>query len=430
MNPCAASGRRLQSNAPSLPRHVTPSSPPPSPEPAAPTPLPSLHATVFLLAVAGFFGGAALRICDGLLPRLAHDFSTTAGAAGQVVLVFSIAYAAMQLVFGPLGDRFGKARLMMVALVGCALLSLLAALAQSLPQLLAARVGWGMAAAGVVPLAIALIGDSVPYEERQATLARLLMGTLSGMVGGQLAGGLFADAGLGWRGAFLVMAVGYGLIAALLLSRLRHFPVPPRPAGNAFAVFGRQVSAVLGVRWTWWVLAATFAEGVFLLGPLAYIPAMLHQRFGLALSAASALVALYAVGGLVYAVGARHFVRRLGERRMVRAGGWIMGAGYLLWLLSPIGWTAAPVALAVGFGTYLYHNTLQTHATQLAPSARGTAVALFAFCLFMGQAVGVSLAGWSFDHAGMAALLLPPALAMPIAGELFARAQRRRAAAG
>ena len=402
------------------------SNPPPAATAAAAGPA-SLHATVLLLSAAAFFSGAALRICDGLLPRLASDFGITAGAAGQVVIVFSIAYGAMQLVFGPLGDRFGKARLVCVALVGCALLSAVAALAQGFAQLLAARVGWGMAAAGVIPLAMAWIGDAVPYEERQATLARLLMGTLSGMMGGQLAGGLFADLAPGWRGAFWAMALGYGLIAVLLLTRLRPFPATVRPAGSAFGAFAVQVRAVLGTRWTWWVLAAAFVEGVFLLGPMAYLPAMLHQRFALALSAASALIALYAVGGLVYALAARHLVRRLGERRMVRAGGWIMGAGYLLWLVSPWGWTAAPVALAVGFGTYLYHNTLQTHATQMAPTARGTAVALFASCLFTGQAVGVTLAGWSFDHFGVAALLLPAVAALPLAGEMFAGALRRRA---
>ena len=91
-------------------------------------------------------------------------------------------------------------------------------------------------------------------------------------------------------------------------------------------------------------------------------------------------------------------------------------------------WTAGPVALLVGFGTYLFHNTLQTNATQMAPTARGTGVALFASCFFVGQAIGVSLAGLAFDHAGAAALLLPPALALPLAGIAFARALARRGA--
>lgn len=389
----------------------------------------TVHATVLLLAAAAFLSGAALRICDGLLPRLAHDFGVTPGVAGRVVTTFSIAYSVMQLVFGPLGDRLGKARMVCVAVVGCALLALAAALAGGLQLLLAARIGWGMAAAGVIPLAMAWIGDAVPLEERQPTLARLLLGTLSGMMAGQLAGGLFGDGAAGWRGAFLAMAAGYAAVAALLLSRLRAITAASGPAPSQRVPIQRQWATVLGTPWSWRVLGAGFAEGVFLLGPMAYLPAMLHQRFGLTLAAASGLLALYAVGGLAYAVAARTLVHRLGQVRMVAVGGWIMGLGYLAWLASPLVWTAGPVALLVGFGTYLYHNTLQTHATQMAPAARGTSVALFAFCLFFGQAVGVTLAGLAFDHLGRVPLLLAPALALPVAGIAFAHALRRHLAA-
>lgn len=379
-----------------------------------------------LLSAASFLSGIALRICDSLLPRLSQDFSITAGTAGQVVLTFSIAYSLMQLVFGPLGDRFGKARMVTLALAGCALLSLSASLAPGFDWLLAARTGWGMAAAGVIPLAMAWIGDAVPYDERQATLARLLMGTLSGMIVGQLAGGLFAESGWGWRGAFLTLAAGYTLICAFLVIFLRRIPSTAPSTTGGWLQSLRQVRLVLVTPWTWRVLAACFAEGVLLLGAMAFLPTYLHQRFGMSLVMASVMLALYAVGGLIYAIWARNIIASLGERGMVRVGGWLMGLGFVVWWLSPMAWTAGLVALVVGFGTYLYHNTLQTHATQMAPQARGTAVAMFAFCLFFGQAVGVTLAGYALDHLGAAVLLLVPAVGLPLAGEGFARALARR----
>jgi predicted MFS family arabinose efflux permease len=382
--------------------------------------------TIFLLSCAAFFSGAALRICDSLLPRLGHDFDRTPGAAGRVIISFSIAYGLMQLLFGPLGDRYGKARLVCVALFGCTAGALVSALAPSFDALVLARIGWGMAAAGVIPLAMAWIGDTVPYELRQATLAKLLTGTLSGMMAGQLAGGLFGDSALGWRGAFFTLSAGYLTVAVLLLILLRSTPVPSVAQAPARLDFVAQLRSVLRVPWARVVLIAVMAEGIFLLGPMAYLPSYLHQRYGLSLSAASALIALYAVGGLVYAVTARRLVRRLGERRMVFVGGLLMGVGYLAWWLSPLWALAGPIALLVGFGTYLYHNTLQTHATQMVPSVRGTAVALFAFCLFVGQAIGVTLAGYAFDHLGHAPLLLAPALALPLAGWGFAWALGRR----
>ncbi len=394
--------------------------------PQSPAPAPRADTTVTLLAAAAFFSGAALRICDSLLPRLASDFSMTPGAAGRVIIGFSVAYGLMQLVFGPLGDRYGKARLVCVALFGCTAGALASALAPGFGTLVLARVAWGMAAAGIIPVAMAWIGDAVPYEQRQATLARFLTGTLSGMMAGQLAGGLFADSAAGWRGAFLSISAGFLVVALLMLARIRSAPPPVLVAGRGRAGFVPQLRTVLQVPWARVVLASALAEGVFLLGPMSYLPAYLHQRFELTLTTASALLALYALGGLVYALTARPIVRRFGERRMAWSGGTLMGAGFLAWLVSPFWQLAGPIALLVGFGTYLFHNTLQTHATQMAPTVRGTSVALFAFCLFVGQAIGVSGAGFLLDHYGPAPLLLVPALALPLAGWGFAHALKRR----
>ena len=388
---------------------------------------PRADASVRLLAAAAFFSGAALRICDSMLPRLGRDFGITPGAAGQVIIGLAIAYGLMQLVFGPLADRYGKARLICAALFGSSVGALACALAPGFGTLVVLRVGWGMAAAGIIPLAMAWIGDAVPYEQRHATLARFLTGTLSGMMAGQLAGGLFADSAAGWRGAFLALALGDAVVAVMLLARIRSATAPALAAPESHRTgFVRQLRSVLQIRWVRVVLAAAGAEGVFLLGPMSYLPAYLHQRFQLSLTAASALIACHALGGLLYAVSARPIVRRFGERRMVLAGGVLMGAGYLAWLLSPLWQLAGPIALLVGFGTYLFHNTLQTHATQMAPALRGTAVALFAFCLFVGQGLGVTVAGFAYDHLGATPLLLVPALALPLVGWAFASALKRR----
>jgi predicted MFS family arabinose efflux permease len=88
------------------------------------------------------------------------------------------------------------------------------------------------------------------------------------------------------------------------------------------------------------------------------------------------------------------------------------------------------VALLVGFGTYLFHNTLQTHATQMMPAVRGTSVALFASCFFFGQAIGALWAGPAFDHLGAVPLLLIPAVLLPLLTWWFAIGLRRRAEIG
>ncbi|MFS2102538.1 MFS transporter [Variovorax sp. Varisp85] len=386
--------------------------------------------TVPLLAGAAFFSAAALRICDAMLPRLASDFSVTPGTAGQVIIWFAVAYGLVQLLFGPMGDRYGKARLVRLALAGCAGASLASALAPDFQVLVWTRVAWGIAAAGVIPLAMAWIGDTVPYDQRQVTLARLLTGTISGMMAGQLAGGFFAESAVGWRAAFLSLSVGYSVVALLLMAQARqvHASIAAPVAAASRVPMSQQLLYVLRLPWARVVLLAVLAEGFFLLGPLSYLPTYLHVRHELPLSTASALAALNAVGGLVYAFTARHIVARFGEWRMVLAGGWLMGIGFLAWWISAGPLLSGLIALVVGFGTFLYHNTLQTHATQMAPAARGTSVAVFASFLFTGQALGVTAAGYVVDRFGFTPVLLSAAVALPFVGRSFARGLQRRSA--
>ncbi|MDA7419005.1 MFS transporter [Xenophilus arseniciresistens] len=379
-------------------------------------------APVHLLAAAAFCSTAALRVCDPLLPRLATEFQRSTGETARLIVAFSVAYGLAQLLSGPLADRFGKQRLLVCAVAACGLCAMSAALADSFDTLLVWRAAWGVAAAGIVPLAMAWIGDAVAYEARQATLARLLMGTLSGMVFGQLLGGFLADSAWGWRGAFAVLGLAYGMVGALLWRNASQAGTQTPAAG------GGGLGAVLAQPWARVVLSAVFIEGLFLLGALSYLPSYLHVRQGLSLPVAAGICALYAVGGLAYVAWARRIVGALGEVRMVALAGLLMAAALGgLWLL-PLAWTAAALALLLGFGTYLFHSTLQTLATQMAPLARGSAMSLFSFSLFGGQALGAMAFGGTIDRQAYATLLLLPAAALAATGLGFAASLRRRRA--
>jgi predicted MFS family arabinose efflux permease len=63
-------------------------------------------------------------------------------------------------------------------------------------------------------------------------------------------------------------------------------------------------------------------------------------------------------------------------------------------------------------GFYMLHNTLQTNATQMAPTRRGTAVALFAGIFFLGQSAGVAMAGRLVEAIGTDWMLTMSALAL------------------
>src|SRR5690349_12292949 len=95
--------------------------------------LPSLP--LGLLAAAGFLSSAGARIIDPLLAAIAHDFGTSVPAVSVVVAAFTLPYGLCQLVLGPAGDRFGKLRLMLLALLGYALFTGACGLARDLTAL-------------------------------------------------------------------------------------------------------------------------------------------------------------------------------------------------------------------------------------------------------------------------------------------------------
>jgi predicted MFS family arabinose efflux permease len=124
---------------------------------------------------------------------------------------------------------------------------------------------------------------------------------------------------------------------------------------------------------------------------------------------------------VLYAVGAKRFVASLGERGLAVGGGLVLAAGYLSLAFAPAPWATLPGILLIGVGFYMLHNTLQVNATQMAPAARGSAMSLFALCLFTGQSVGVWLSGMVVDAYGTEPVFIAVALGLALLGWNFRR---------
>jgi predicted MFS family arabinose efflux permease len=337
--------------------------------------------------MAAFGSMAAMRLCDAMLPALGRSFEVTTSQAAATVSAFAIGYGLMQLFAGALGDRLGKPRVIAWAALCCGAAGWLASCAPTLALLVVGRVLMGACAAGVIPLAMAWIGDHVALAQRQVVLARLLNYTLAGMMTGAWAGGVLADA-VGWRGAFAL--IGLVLVGAGLGVRRRVGRGRATAAREAEGPHWAIVGTVLGQSDARRLYAITLAEGALVFGVLAFVPAMLHDRFALPLSWAGGVLALFGLGGLAYARAARWLVPRCGRALLAVLGGGVMGVAFVGLGLLPWWWAVVPACLASGFGYYLLHGTLQTCATELSAGARATAVSLFACALFLGQSAGVA----------------------------------------
>jgi len=391
---------------------------------------PATRRSILLLSFATFSSMAAQRICDAMLPELSRVFAVGLAQAAQVVSVFAIAYGAAQLFYGPLGDRMGKFRVITFATLGCSIGSVLAVFAGTLDALVFARLLMALGAAALIPLTMAWVGDTVPADQLQEMLTRTGLGSTLGIVGGQLVGGLLTDA-LGWRWAFVFMTLLFAVVGSLLyldLRRQRLVPakVEPHHSPALRPGFVKQAVLIVTGRWSRIILLLALVEGAAGFGVLAIWASHLHRSLGLSLSMAGAIVALFGLGGMLYMAMGRRLIRRFGQPGLVWIGGAIVGMSALGLAYTPHWGPALPASLLAGFGFFMFHNTMQANATQMAPQARGTAVSLFSSALFMGQSIGVVLAASLIDRIGSSAVIALGGAVMALEGVYFSWALRQR----
>ena len=319
-----------------------------------------------------------------------------------------------QPILGALGDSLGKARIIKITLGLLALCLAATAFAPSLDALFIARIVGGAAGGGIIPLAFALVGDRVSFEERQIALSRVLTAVIAGQMTGSVGSGLIASY-FGWR---VAMMGGTGLaLAALALTLWQLHPRtnverPPFQPLRMFDGYGQ----VFANPKTIVCFTAVFIEGIVVFGLFPYIAVMLEKRGAGGLKEAGFVLSGFAIGGLVYTAFVRVMLLKLGLYNLIRAGAFLSGLGFVV--LSPEwSWPVEmAVFVAIGAGFYMIHNSLQTQATELAPDSRASAVAAHAFFFFLGQAAGPLIYGFSLERFGTQATLVAAGLTFALTG--------------
>ncbi|MDA0632920.1 MFS transporter [Nonomuraea sp. MCN248] len=336
------------------------------------------------LAAASFVSSFDRLVVTPLLVLIAAELDVPLATAVAVASGYYLAYGVSQPLWGLLSDRFGRVRVMRLALLGAGLAGLASAAMPALPALIAARVAAGACFGAVIPTSLTYVGDTVEVSVRQRALSDL-MGLMA--LGTALATGLGGVLGdlAGWRAAFGVPAV----CALACAVALRALPEPPRAGIGGL---GRHVGAVLRRPWALLVFALAFVEGAALLGMLTFLATVLQHQ-GVGTGPAGLAAAGYGAGVYLFS----QVVKRLAGGRpvwwLIVAGGAQMCAGFVIVAVEANLATVALTALLLGGGWSFMHSSLQTWATSVAPRARGTAVAFFASCLFMGSAVSSWAAG-------------------------------------
>ncbi|MFQ3622963.1 MAG: MFS transporter, partial [Acetobacteraceae bacterium] len=245
-----------------------------------------------ILMLTGFLSGAGMRVADPLLALIGGDFGVSVGRTAPVVAAFTLVYGLAQPVLGPLGDRLGKLRLIAACMGLYGLASLASAFAPGLGLLVLLRALAGAFAGGLIPVAIALIGDTTSYENRQATLGRFMTGIVLSNLVTSPGSGAAGDV-IGWRPVFALLGAVALAAAVPLWREARRFPPPVHgPEAGAVARY-RMLLGRPAARRLLWLVAV---EGGVAFAAPPFIGAFLVEGYGLSFSAAGLLLGAAGVG--------------------------------------------------------------------------------------------------------------------------------------
>jgi len=384
---------------------------------------------VFLVfAACAFASGFALRLADPIVLPVAAHFAVSPTSAAMLNTAYALPYALAQPFLGPIGDRFGKPRCIQVCVAGLAAMLLLGALAQSFAVLLATRVAAGVFAGGLIPLVLAGIGDSFDMRDRQVMIGRMLFAIISGQMLGSVVSG-FANDAFGWHSALAIGAAIGAIAAAIAWGAMPRGTVASasRDEGSFADLYARVVVNPKAP----WLIGGVAVEGAFFYGLFPHMGELLLATTAPADGSIARITGIvlgaFGVGGLVYAAGVRVFLRAFGVRRMCLIGALGAAAAYAALAFVPSWWAAALAMFVAGVSFYMLHNSMQTEATELAPSARGSAVALFACGFFVGQGLGPPIFAALLHALGPRAALFAVAIVIVVLGRtVVARVIDRR----
>jgi predicted MFS family arabinose efflux permease len=379
--------------------------------------LATLWLTVFATSL--FF-----RAVDPIIPQIAADLKEPIGSVALLATAFALPYALMQPVLGALADVMGKTRMMFACLVLVTIATFAAAFATTLPQLMATRIVSGIVAGGLFPISLALVADTVPIQQRQVAISKLLAGAMLGSLLGASLSGIVTDF-IGWRGVFIFN--GFAATAAMVAAFIG-FGGPGRkpPTRMDFSEILPSYRAIFSNPMAKFCFAGVFVEGLFLLGMYPFVAPLLHDQGETRASIAGIVIAGFGVGGVVYSFIIGWLLRRFGQNRLMIAGGILQGAGIMAMALQPSWQTQLAIFVMFGCAFYLLHGAIQIFVTELAPSARSSAAAAHSTFFFAGQSIGPIFYRFGFYEVGLVPSFLFGGLMLMVNGIVCAMFLRQR----
>ena len=353
---------------------------------------PSLQreALLRILSAAAFLVFFQTYLVAPLIPALAVEFHASTNLLGMLVPAYMLPYGISTLFYGPLSDRVGRKPVILTLLVMMVVTTVGVATAGTAHQMLAWRLLGGIATGGIVPIALALLGDLFPYAERGRPIGWMFGAMAGGMAFGSSVGA-FLNPIIGWRKEFLITAFLSGITLAFAI-RFRHsfeskLPQHPLSASEVISGYTNLFSDPRAAKGYIYVLL----NGIFHSGVFSWLGLYFSEQYHLGDEGIGLALLGYGIPGMLLGPVIGHVADRYGRKRIIPLGIFVaaVSAAALIprspWMLRPI------IIAALSLGYDMSHPLLTGIITSVNPARRGLAMGMNAFVLFSGFGLGTLL---------------------------------------
>jgi predicted MFS family arabinose efflux permease len=365
--------------------------------------------SVIILSIMVFLANGDNYASATLISSIAKDLGLTISAASISVTSYMLGFGLFTLIFGPLGDKYGKAKIVNIAATGTAIFSILGAVAFNLSSLVTFRLINGMFGSGIFPVALALIGEMFDDKDRHKAIAGVMSMGFLGSASATIIGGSISYLA-SWRMVYLVYGVGELILAIIMLKYLE------KDRGvREHLELGKSYKMVLSDVKFMRLVALLFFIGFAVFGTFTYAGISLMDKTGYSILVVGFILASYGVGTVFGGKIASKLKMKLGANFLVLSG----FIGFLsLILLSYTSNTPLIILSLFGFGiSFIFiQSTLVSTLQVMLPTMKGTVMSLTSFNLFVGAAVGTSVNAKILEVSNMNRVYITAAIMIALIG--------------
>jgi MFS transporter, ACDE family, multidrug resistance protein len=339
-----------------------------------------------------------------VFPQIRSALGLSLFQVALLVTYYSVAASLFIPVFGFISDHVKRKTVILVALslygLGGSAIGFLALFSQSphmFPLILGARVVQGIGAAGMSPIAMALVGDIFTTDERAKALGLIEAANIFGKVISPVLGAALAL--IAWFAPFFVYLVfALPAIAAV-------FFIIQEPKNKPQTPFKKYFSDLKNIftnngTFLWASYLTAWAAFLVLFGVLAYLSDVLESRYDIHGILKGAVIAIPVTAWTISSFASGYYLQKKTEglKYFVMAGILLLGASAVAIPYMDRLWLFLTAAFFMGLGGGLVIPPLTILVTNCAPTEeRGGIMSLYGSIRFFGVAVGPPLFSWLLD---------------------------------